>query len=117
MEQTITGITGPMGCRRTVQVENGQVVSVSGNVCKRGERYAHQECIAPERMVTAVIPVEGRTMPVSVKTRSPIPKKDIFNCMRQLSQVKVTPPVQAGTVIVPDVCGSGVDVIATKTVE
>ena len=56
-------------------------------------------------------------MPVSVKTRSPIPKKDIFNCMRQLSQVKVTPPVQAGTVIVPDVCGSGVDVIATKTVE
>lgn len=58
---------------------------MSGNVCKRGERYAHQECIAPERMVTAVIPVEGRTMPVSVKTRSPIPKKDIFNCMRQLS--------------------------------
>lgn len=48
---------------------------------------------------------------VSVKTRSPLPKKDIFNCMRQLSQVKVTPPVQAGTVIVPDVCGSGVDVI------
>lgn len=117
MEQTITCINCPMGCRMTVQVENGQVVSVSGNVCKRGERYAHQECIAPERMVTAVIPVEGRTMPVSVKTRSPIPKKDIFNCMRQLSQVKVTPPVQAGTVIVPDVCGSGVDVIATKTVE
>lgn len=48
MEQTITCINCPMGCRMTVQVENGQVVSVSGNVCKRGERYAHQECIAPD---------------------------------------------------------------------
>ena len=117
MEQKITSTNCPMGCRMTVQVENGQVVSVSGNVRKRGEKYAHQECIAPERMVTAVIPVEGRAMPVSVKTRSPIPKKDIFNCMRQLSQTKVVPPVKAGAVIVPNVCGSGVDVIATKTVE
>ena len=117
MEQMITCINCPIGCRMTVNVENGAMVSVTGNSCTRGITYAAQESIAPMRMVTAVVPVAGRKMPVSVKTRSPIPKKDIFNCMRQLSQVKVTPPVQAGTVIVPDVCGSGVDVIATKTVE
>ena len=117
MEQTITCINCPMGCRMTVTVENGQVTAVAGNACKRGERYAHQECVAPERMVTAVIPVPGRTMPVSVKTRTPIPKKDIFACMHQLSQVHLTAPVHAGDVILPNVCGSGVDIIATKTVE
>ncbi len=117
MEQTITCINCPMGCRMTVTVENGQVTAVAGNACKRGERYAHQECVAPERMVTAVVPVTDRAMPVSVKTRTPIPKKDIFQCMHVLSQTQLTAPVHAGQVIVSNVCGSGVDVIATKTVE
>lgn len=75
MEQNITCINCPMGCRMSVTVENGVVTAVRGNTCKRGEKYAQQECVAPERMVTAVLPVEGRKMPVSVKTRSPIPKK------------------------------------------
>ena len=117
MEQTITCINCPMGCRMTVTLEGGKVMAVSGNACKRGEKYAQQECIAPERMVTAVVPVAGRAMPVSVKTRSPIPKKEIVHCMQQLAQAHVVAPVHAGDVIVPNVCNSGVDVLATKTVE
>ena len=117
MEQTITCINCPMGCRMTVTLEKGQVTAVTGNSCKRGEKYAHQECIAPERMVTAVVPVEGRSMPVSVKTRTPIPKKEIAHCMQQLSQAHVVAPVHAGDVVVANICNSGVDVIATKTVE
>ena len=117
MEQTITCINCPMGCRMTVTLEGGKVMAVSGNACKRGEKYAQQECIAPERMVTAVVPVAGRAMPVSVKTRSPIPKKEIAHCMQQLALVHLAAPVRAGDVVLADVCGSGVDVIATKTVE
>lgn len=117
MEQNITCINCPMGCRMSVTVENGSVTAVRGNTCKRGEKYAQQECVAPERMVTAVLPVEGRKMPVSVKTRAPIPKKEIAHCMQQLAQVHLTAPVHAGEVVLADVCGSGVDVIATKTVE
>ena len=116
MEQTITCISCPVGCRMTVQVEEGAVVSVVGNTCKRGEVYARQECVAPERMVTAVIPVKGSVMPLSVKTRTPIPKVKIRDCMAALAQVELSAPIAAGSVVLPDVCGTGVDVIATKSV-
>ena len=116
MEQTITCISCPVGCRMSVQVEGGEVVSVAGNTCKRGETYARQECVAPERMVTAVIPVEGSAMPLSVKTRTPIPKAKIQDCMAALAKVRLAAPVNMGDVVLPDVCGTGVDVIATKSV-
>ena len=112
----ITCINCPVGCRLDVTLENGQVVSVTGNTCKRGEIYAKQECVDPQRMVTAVIPVAGSAVPLSVKTRTPIPKKRISDCMRALSEVHMTAPVAAGSVVLADVCGTGVDVIATKSV-
>ncbi len=115
-ERVITCINCPMGCRMTVGVENGEVVSVSGNTCKRGDTYARQEVTAPVRMVTAVVPVRGSAMPVSVKTREPIPKKDIPACMAALRALRLTAPVKAGETVLADVCGSGVDVIATKSV-
>ena len=116
MEQTITCISCPVGCRMTVTLDNGAFVSVTGNTCKRGEIYARQECVAPERMVTAVIPVEGASMPLSVKTRTPIPKAKISECMAALAEVKIAAPVHLGQVVLPDVCGTGVDIIATKSV-
>lgn len=112
----ITCINCPVGCRLNVTLENGQVVSVTGNTCKRGETYARQECVDPLRMVTAVIPVAGSAMPLSVKTRTPIPKNRIADCMRALAGVRMTAPVAAGSVVLADVCGTGVDVIATKSV-
>ncbi|MDD3410514.1 MAG: DUF1667 domain-containing protein [Eubacteriales bacterium] len=117
MEQMITCINCPVGCRMQVTVENGEVTAVSGNSCKRGHDYAIQESTAPARMVTAVVALENRKTPVSVKTRTPIPKKDIFACMSQLASLHLNAPVHMGDVICPNVCGSGVDVIATKTVD
>ncbi len=117
MERQITCINCPVGCRLQVTIEDGQVTGVEGQSCKRGETYAHQECIAPARMVTAAVPVANRAIPVSVKTRTSIPKELIFDCMKQLSGLVITAPVRIGDVVLPDVCGTGVDVIATKTVE
>lgn len=116
MEMNITCISCPVGCRMTVVVEDGQVVSVAGNTCKRGEVYARQECVAPQRMVTAVIPLEGTGLPLSVKTRTPIPKAKIQECMKALSEVKLSAPVALGQVVLADVCGTGVDIIATRNV-
>ena len=115
-ERMITCINCPVGCRITVQLQDGQVVSLSGNACRRGERYAKQECVAPERIVTAVVPVEGSQTPLSVKTRGPVPKALIGSVMAALSELRLSAPVQAGEVVLPDVCGSGVDVIATRSV-
>ena len=36
----LTCIRCPMGCAIHVEMENGQVVSVTGNTCPRGAEYA-----------------------------------------------------------------------------
>lgn len=116
MEKIITCINCPVGCRMTVTLaENGDFVSVTGNTCARGAKYARQECTLPERMVTAVLPVRGSVKPLSVKTASPVPKDRIGDIMHELSGAEITLPVSIGQVIVPDVLHTGVDVIATRS--
>lgn len=114
--EMITCINCPVGCRMEVTHEGEEVLSVKGNTCRRGDAYARQECVAPMRMVTAVAPVQDRDMPVSLKTRTPIPKKLIDDCMRAVMETPFTAPIAAGQVLIENVCGSGVDVIATKAV-
>ena len=112
----LTCINCPVGCRMNAMRENGVVTEVTGNACKRGADYARQECVAPMRMLTAVIPVEGSKIPLSVKTRSPIPKDQLFACMQALATFKVCAPVKSGEIVFSNICGTGVDVIATKSV-
>ncbi len=114
--EIITCINCPVGCRMEVSHEGEHVLSVSGNTCKRGDAYARQECVSPLRMVTAVAPVRDREMPVSLKTRTPIPKKMIDECMRAVMEKPFEAPIQAGDVLIANVCNTGVDVIATKAV-
>ena len=116
MEQIITCINCPVGCRMTVQIsDNGSFLSVSGNTCPRGAKYAQQECTIPKRMITAVIPVRGSSVPLSVKTAEPVPKKLIPEIMSELAEVTVMLPVHSGDTIIPDVLNSGVDIIATRS--
>lgn len=94
--------------------EQGEVVSVSGNTCPRGEKYARQECTVPVRTVTAVVPVSGSATPLSVKTSKPVPKKMIRDVMNVLSEISISLPVVTGQVIVPNVLNTGSDIIATR---
>lgn len=100
----------------TVNLENEQVLSVEGNACKRGETYARQECVAPMRVITAAAPVAGSQVPVSVKTSAPIPKEKIADCMQAILSASITAPVKLGDVLIENVCGTGVNVVATRSV-
>lgn len=104
----------PMGCRLQVDSDGKTIHSVSGNECARGEQYAHDEILAPRRMVTSLIAVEGRRIPLSVRTRTAIPKALIFDCLRQIRQIKITPPIHIGDVIMANILDTGVDLIATR---
>ena len=117
MEQMITCINCPVGCRMKVTLNDaGEGLKVEGNTCPRGEKYARQECTLPERMITAVMPAVGSSVPLSVKTASPVPKHLISAVMAELKNVQVTAPVQMGETVIANVCGTGVDVIATRSV-
>ncbi len=115
-QQQITCISCPVGCRMTVTLEDGQVTKVENNTCKRGDTYARQECVAPMRMVTAVAPVKGSKIPVSVKTSAPIPKNKIFDCMQEILQSDLRMPILPGDVLIENVADTGVSVVATKAI-
>ncbi len=110
----ITCINCPLGCRVTVETEDGQAVKVTGYGCKRGDAYARQECIRPMRMLTAAIPCLGSETPLSVRTSCPIPKDMVEECMAYLMTLKVSVPVRMGEVICPRVLGTEADIIATR---
>lgn len=111
----LTCIGCPMGCPVTVEMNGTEIVSISGNTCPRGEAYARKEVTNPTRIVTSTVKVEGGTVDmVSVKTKEDIPKDKIFDCVRALKGVAVKAPVRIGDVILADVAGTGVDVVATK---
>ena len=112
-----TCICCPLGCRIEVALdENGQVSEVSGYTGKRGADYAAQEAVAPERMVTAVLCVSGCLEPVSVKTQRPVPKAAMKDVLAAVAALRLDAPVAAGDVLIEDVCGTGVAVVATKSV-
>ena len=107
----------PLGCPLTAEMDNGQVMSVSGHTCKNGEKYARKELTDPTRIVTSTVRVTGGTSPmVSVKTATDIPKGMIFECIRALKEVEVSAPVSIGQVILRNAANTGVDIIATKDV-
>ena len=106
-----------MGCPLVVTLDHGEVVSVEGNTCKRGAVYGKKEVTNPTRIVTSTVRVSGGSIPVvSVKTREDIPKEKIFDCIKALQEIEVAAPVNIGDVILRDVAGTGVDVVATKNI-
>ena len=115
-ERRLTCINCPLGCGITVVMDGGEIVSVSGNTCKRGEEYARAECTAPRRTVTGLVRVSGKREPLSVKTAQPIPKELVLDCAALLRGTVVNAPVAIGDVVISDILSTGVDVVATKAV-
>jgi CxxC motif-containing protein len=97
------------------EVEGGIVSAVTGQSCKRGEDYARKEVTNPRRIVTSTVPLLGGYPAVlPVKTAGDIPKDKIFACMRELKSIKLTAPIKTGDVVVKNIAGTGVDVVATR---
>ena len=117
-ERKLTCIGCPMGCPLTVVMNGEEVVSVTGNTCKRGAVYARKEVTNPTRIVTSTVRVSGGNIDmVSVKTKEDIPKGKIFECVKALKGITVPAPVHIGDVILRNVADTGVDIVATKNGE
>ncbi len=114
--RNLTCIGCPMGCALTVTMD-GENITVAGNTCPVGEKYAKKEVTNPTRVVTSSVRVNGADIArVSVKTASDIPKNKIFDCMAEIMKIEVNAPVSIGDVIIENCAGTGVSVVATKNV-
>ena len=113
----LTCISCPLGCDLEAEV-TADTVTVTGNRCEKGVVYAKAEVLNPQRVVTSNVLVEGGLSPlVSVKTSAPIPKGLIGKMIQELKNVRLHAPIRIGQVLIRDLFGTGVDVIATRAVE
>ena len=113
----LTCIRCPIGCHITVELDNGEVKSITGNSCPRGEEYAASEVTHPVRTVTSLVTVTGGERPVvSVKTAGDVPKEKMMDVVSLLRSTSVEAPVRIGDVIVKDIAGTGADIVATANV-
>ncbi len=116
--QELICIGCPLGCILSVTTDQGSVIRIAGNTCKKGEIYAKKEMTDPRRIVTSTARViGGRAKVVSVKTKEDIPKDKIMECMKEINQTVVHAPVNIGDVIIKNVAGTNIAVIATKEVK
>lgn len=116
MKKEIICISCPIGCHLEVEIGGPDEIRVDGNLCKRGEVYGEEECIAPKRIVTAVVKTTSEQNPyVPVKTDQPILKKDIFSLLRELYALNIPAPVRCGDVVVENYNNTGIRVVATRS--
>ena len=88
-------IVCPKGCHLQVDEDNGY--AVTGNSCPRGAEYGKTELLHPTRVLTSTVRVDG-----GLHRRLP---------------VKTTAPVTVGQVVIANLLGTGVDVVATRNME
>jgi CxxC motif-containing protein len=111
----------PRGCALEVEVEAGRgasrVLALRGNGCKRGEDYARSEVVDPRRSLTSTVRVLGlgrRRLPV--RSSASLPLGRLAEAARALDGVTITKPTACGEVVVSDLLGLGVDIIATDSI-
>ena len=118
MKKEIICTVCPMGCVITVEGENGKIDSIEGFTCQRGKTYAENEFMAPVRILTSTAKLTGAKCPlVAVRSKAPVPKDKLFDCMAEIRKLEVKAPVARGDVLIENVCGTGVDIVSSADVK
>ena len=117
MEKEIICVVCPRGCRIKVTGEDGQIRNIENHGCSRGVEYASSEFISPCRILTSSVPVEGakdkRMLPI--RSSAPVPRDQLLPCMELIKKTKVNTSVQMHQTIIENILGTGIDMIACRT--
>ena len=95
----------PRGCNLVVDGDN-----VTGNLCPRGLDYAREEQTNPLRIVTTLIKVGEKVVPV--KTSSEVPKARINEVLDEIAKINVE-TTSIGDVVLTNILDLGVDIVVT----
>ncbi len=114
MLKKITCICCPKGCIVTLDTDNPEG-TVTGFSCPQGREYAINELICPKRTISSTVRLIGGAHPrLPVKTNGNIPKEKIFDVMKEIDKISVHSPVKCGAVLLPNVLGTGIDIVACR---
>ncbi len=118
-ERKFICVSCPLGCGLTVTLDDaGEVTKVEGNTCPRGESYARSEVKDPRRVFASTVRVKGGKLPVCpVRSKTPAPKGKLFDIAKAVAGLNVEAPVKIGQVLIHSVCGTDVDIVASRDLE
>jgi len=116
--KTILCIVCPNGCRLNAEKSaEGFGYAISGNRCQRGIDFAIAEITNPMRTLTTTVRTSFPGIPVlPVRTAGEIPKGKIMEAIKYLNAITVSRPLGIGKVVVENILGLGVDIIATSDI-
>lgn len=93
-------------------------MTITGNTCKRGENHARNEHTHPMRMLTSTVRGAGRfSAPLPVVSSKEVPKALLNQCLKEVAQAVAVAPITCGDVIIHDVCGTGADILASRSLD
>jgi CxxC motif-containing protein len=141
MDDRLICLLCPVGCELEVRRE-GEALNVRGSQCDKGVEFAQDEVLHPKRNLATSIPARTEagaagTLParteagaagtfpargtaarmISVRLSDCVPRDAIFPILAEIAKLRPPLPVRRGQVLIADVLGTGVNVIATRTVE
>jgi CxxC motif-containing protein len=115
MNKDFICIVCPNSCRLSV-TEEGGTITVQGHECPRGREHGIREYSEPVRMLTTTIVVqEGTLQRLPVISTAEIPKAKLGECLEVLYKTEVSAPIKCGDVIVENICDTGTDVVASRS--
>lgn len=116
MRELLTCIMCPLGCELEVTQFGGDL-QIDGNKCEKGVEFAQEEILNPKRNLATSVPILGQSFKMlSVRLSERVPRKLLFDILKEISQLKPIPPVKCGEILIENVFNTGVNVIATRTV-
>jgi len=97
-------------------IVDGRRLWIKGHRCPEGIDFAVEEILRPKRNLAASVPLAGTAdRMVSVRLSDRVPREMMFPILAEIASLRPVPPVRRGEVLIRNVCGAGVDVIATRT--
>ena len=115
-EKKFICVSCPLGCGLNVIIDkNGEVASVTGNNCPRGSAYAKTEVSDPRRVFASTVRVIGGKLPVCpIRSKTPAPKGKLKEIAKAVAELNVNAPIKIGQVLIHNVCGTDVDIVASR---
>jgi len=114
MKKQLICIACPIGCHLEVDIDNDY--NVTGNQCARGINYGKKELINPTRIITSTVIIKnGIYNRLPVKTDGEVPKNMMFDVIHELNKIIVTSPIKMGDVLIQNVCNTGINIVASRS--
>ncbi|MDP4146165.1 MAG: DUF1667 domain-containing protein [Bacillota bacterium] len=117
MDDVLICTVCPKGCKMEIYKSNLEIYNISGYGCEKGKKYAEQEVINPSRILTTTVKIKnGHINRLPVRSEGTISKNQMIKCIGVIREAEVEAPIKQGDVIIENILGSGINIIASKSI-